>query len=122
MTFTTQPPTVPGRMARVAFIKQAILNGGPVTTRSIAKHFQCADKTIYRDIKFMRDEFKHAIVYDASTWTYLYASPPPLEPRLERLVPVSEVKKAYDEGAHDIVAGGVYWLNSHARKVVEGEV
>jgi hypothetical protein len=43
----------------------------------------------------------------------------------ERLIPVSEVEKAYKEGLADARFGPSsrdHWLNSHARKVVEGEV
>jgi hypothetical protein len=100
MTFTTQPPT------RAGAYWVRTKNGSPVLREVfIAGNGKLA---VFDGITRMLSDYKHC------EWS--------------RLVPVSEVEKAWQEGCmagneakhiNDIPKS---WLNSHARKVVEGEV
>jgi hypothetical protein len=100
MTFTTQPPTRAGAYWYV----------DTHNNRTLAEVYETLDCELAAIINGVASLIRDLPV--TGQYPEQWAGP---------LVPASEVKKAYADGAHDIVAGGVYWLNSHARKVVEGE-
>jgi hypothetical protein len=100
MTFTTQPPTVP-----IAEIRKLVELGGPEVQQQLVDLWLSRETN---DIHLILRAYKIG-----------------LDEGLRRMI--SEVEKAWQEGCmagneakhiNDIPKS---WLNSHARKVVEGE-
>lgn len=66
----TRPP-----LERMLRIHQALQAGEMPTARSLAWELEISDKSVYRDIEFMRDRLALPIEFDASRGGYYYTQP-----------------------------------------------
>jgi proteasome accessory factor B len=59
-------------MHRIHVIHEAVKDGGFPNCRSLAQHLEVTDKTIQRDVSFMRDELGLPLEYDREMHGYTY--------------------------------------------------
>jgi predicted DNA-binding transcriptional regulator YafY len=73
-----------GRAAlrRVLFIHERLGNQQPETARSLAEKLETSERTIKRDLEFMRDQLGAPIAWDGAAHTYTYSRPCDLLPLL----------------------------------------
>lgn len=81
---TVRPAPDCGRAAlrRVLFIHERLGNGHPATAVSLARELETSERTVKRDVEFMRDQLGAPIEWDASAHTYAYTRPCDLLPLL----------------------------------------
>lgn len=73
-TYTVRPASDCGRTAlrRVLFIHERLGNGHQTTAASLARALEVSERTVKRDVEFMRDQLGAPIEWDASAHTYAY--------------------------------------------------
>lgn len=82
------PPDKPGAdcgratLHRVLFIHERLGNQHPATAVSLARELETSERTVKRDIEFMRDRLGAPIGWDATAHTYAYTRPCDLLPLL----------------------------------------
>ncbi|MEJ1973487.1 MAG: WYL domain-containing protein [Lacunisphaera sp.] len=78
------PATDCGRatLRRVLFIHERLGNGHVATAVSFARELETSERTIKRDIEFMRDQLGAPIEWDAAGHSYVYSLPCDLLPLL----------------------------------------
>ncbi|MFZ5493773.1 MAG: helix-turn-helix transcriptional regulator [Verrucomicrobiota bacterium] len=59
-------------LQRVLFIHERLGNGHPATAASLASTLEVSERTVKRDVEFMRDQLGAPIGWDASAHTYAY--------------------------------------------------
>lgn len=69
-------------LRRVLWIHERLGNGHAVTAVSLARDLETSERTIKRDILFMRDQLGAPIEWDAGAHTYAYARPCDILPLL----------------------------------------
>lgn len=61
---------------RLNEIAKMMLRSEKVNARTIAEKLEVSDRTVWRDIEFLRDFLRHDIYYEASTHSYRYRTRP----------------------------------------------
>lgn len=69
-------------LRRVLFIHERLGNGFPVTAVSLARELEASQRTIKRDIEFMRDQLGAPIEWDGGVRSYVYTAPCDILPLL----------------------------------------
>jgi predicted DNA-binding transcriptional regulator YafY len=69
-------------LRRVLFIHERLGNQLPATAVSLAGELEVSERTIKRDVEFMRDQLGAPIEWDAASHTYVYSRPCDLLPLL----------------------------------------
>lgn len=67
-------------LKRLVFIDKKINQSKYVKTKSIAKDYEVSEKTIYRDLQLMKEEFNAPVRYDTKRKSYYYESKFSLNP------------------------------------------
>lgn len=62
-------------LSRLSFIDNSIQNNKYVKTAELAREYEVSEKTIYRDIQYMKDYFDAPIEYDSNRKSYHYTKP-----------------------------------------------
>ncbi|HAP44270.1 MAG: hypothetical protein A2087_14140 [Spirochaetes bacterium GWD1_61_31] len=60
------------QLERVAFIHQAIREDGGVTSARVRDHFEVDDRTVKRDLEFMKDRLGAPVVWNRDSASYRY--------------------------------------------------
>jgi len=69
-------------LRRVLFIHERLGNGHPATAVTLARELEVSERTVKRDVEFMREQLGAPIEWDAAEHTYTYARPCELLPLL----------------------------------------
>ena len=62
-------------LSRLSFIDNSIQKNKYVKTAELAREYEVSEKTIYRDIQYMKDYFDAPIEYDSNRKSYHYTKP-----------------------------------------------
>ncbi|MCB0728334.1 MAG: WYL domain-containing protein [Ignavibacteriae bacterium] len=62
-------------LSRLSFIDNSIQKNKYVKTTELAREYEVSEKTIYRDIQYMKDYFDAPIEYDSNRKSYHYTKP-----------------------------------------------
>jgi predicted DNA-binding transcriptional regulator YafY len=54
-------------LVRLAAIRRKLVSGVPVNVPAVAAELECSQKTIYRDIEFLRSRFGYVMEYDPNS-------------------------------------------------------
>jgi len=60
-------------ISRLLFIHEQLILKNTVNLPAIAKKYECSERTVKRDIKFMKDELILPIEYDKKRKSYYYS-------------------------------------------------
>lgn len=61
------------QLSRILFIHEQIILSNTVNCSTIADKYECTNRTIYRDIDFMRNDLCLPIEYDTKRKSYYYS-------------------------------------------------
>lgn len=64
-----------GRTERIAYINNRLKNAVPLTVAKVVERFEVSEKTVKRDIEYLRDRCEAPVKWNRGTHSYVYSEP-----------------------------------------------